>query len=321
MIEPRTNSLFLGHRHAVAALHDAAVSGRLHHGWLIGGPAGTGKATLAFRFARWLLAGGETADLSVPPEHPVFKRITAGSHADLLTIEPRLHEKTGRMQTIIAVDTVREIKGFMHLTAGEGGWRVVIVDGAELMNASAANAFLKALEEPPPRTILLLVSDAPGRLRPTIRSRCRMLQLQSLDDEDISTLLTAYAPGLPTAEAERLVALSGGSIGTALMLAAAGGVALAGMVDEALQAPLTAARAQAVADTVARSDDGYPIFMTLLRAGLARQTLRAARAAAGELAGGVALWQEMGRLEQEVMGLNLDKRAAVIVALNALHAA
>jgi len=326
LIEPRANPAFLGHQAAVASLFHAASSGRLHHGWLISGPAGIGKATLAFRFARWLLAGAATADFAVPESHPVFRRVAANTHPDLFTVERRINEKTDKLQSEIVIKTVREAIGFMHHTPAEGGWRVVIIDGAEDMNTQTANALLKLLEEPPKRAILLLVTSAPGRLLPTIRSRCRALALGNLSEAEVAALLADYAPELGASERARLAGLAEGSIGTALALAAEGGLSLAGLVEEALAAPVAPERAQSMAESIARQVEGadkFETFFALLRAGLAAQTRAAARAgdAPARLAGRVALWQEFGRLEREVVGLNLDRRAAIVVALSQLHGA
>lgn len=322
--EPRANPHFAGHAEAMAALFGAATSGRLHHGWLITGQPGIGKATLAYRFARWLLAGGENADLSVPANDPVFRRVAAGTHPDFFTVERRMNDKTDRLQTEIVIETVRQAIQFMHHTPSEGGWRVVLIDGVEDMNPKAANALLKMLEEPPARAILLLVCAAPGRLLPTIRSRCRALALSALTGAQVRGLLADYAPELRPDERDRLAGLAEGSIGTALALAAEGGVALAGLVDEALSGDVPPARAQMIADQVARAVEGtdkFEVFFTLLRAGLAARTRAQARAGvpAGDLRADVARWQELGKLGREVVGLNLDKRAAVIVALSQLH--
>jgi DNA polymerase-3 subunit delta' len=316
---PRENPEFVGHQGAVASLYHAASSGRLHHAWLIGGQVGIGKATLAYRFARWLLAGGTSADLAVPVSHPAFKRVAANTHADLLSIERRFDDKRKKMQSEIVIDTVLEVGKFLRLTAGEGGWRVVVVDGAEEMNRNAANALLKLLEEPPKRAILLLVSHAPGRLLPTIRSRCRTLNLAPLANDEVEGLLRAQAPELSRADAARIARLSEGSIGRALTLAEENGVAIAGLVDEVLAGAVAPARAQAVADTLARSEDGYEVFMSLLRSGLAAGTRAAARRNQAGLSRRVGLWEEFGKLERDVQNLNLDKRAAIIVALNQLH--
>ncbi len=322
--EPRANLRLSGHGGAVAALRHAALSGRLHHGWLLTGPKGIGKATLAYRFARWLLAGGQAEDLSVPEQSGVARRITAGTHPDLFTVERRVNQKTDKLQAEIVIATVQEASAFMRLTPAEGGWRVVIVDGAEDMNPNAANALLKLLEEPPPRAILLLTSAAPGRLLPTIRSRCRVLPMAPLPDETMRALLADYAPELAPKAHNSLVALAEGSIGTALALAAEDGLALAALVEEALDAPVAPARAQAIADTVARTVEGadrFEVFFALLRTRMAARVRAAARGGkeAGSLVPTIALWQDFGKLEREVIGLNLDKRAAIIVALGQLH--
>ena len=184
--EPRRNPDLIGHETAEQALIDSAASGRMPHAWLICGPEGIGKATLAYRFARYLLAGpqpaglfgaGETG-LYVAPDHPVFRRVAAKGHADLMTVELGADPKTGRMRGEIVVDDVRAVSEFMHMTPAEGGFRVVIVDIVDAMNRNAANALLKILEEPPPQALLLLVCHAPGRVLATIRSRCRKLVLR-----------------------------------------------------------------------------------------------------------------------------------------------
>ncbi len=270
----------------MASLYHAAISGRLHHGWLLAGPPGIGKATLAFRFARWLLAGGQRRRISpCRKARRVFRRVAAATHPDLFTVERRINAKTEKLQSEIVIATIQEASAFMRLTPAEGGWRVVVIDGAEDMNPNAANALLKLLEEPPPRAILLLATAAPGRLLPTIRSRCRMLPMAPLPEAD-----DARPAGRTTrrswscAARERLVELAEGSIGTALTLAAEDGIALAELVDEALDGPVPPARAQAIADTVARTVDGadkFETFFSLLRARLAARTRAAARAGQG----------------------------------------
>lgn len=249
-LEPRANPHLQGQEAAEKSLVAAVNSGRLHHAWLITGPVGIGKATLAFRFARFLLAagGGEGAlpppeaslfgdcpaapdrpaptYLAVAPDHPVFRRVAARGHADLITVERAVNDKTGKLRSEIVVDDVRAVGGLIGHTPAEGGWRVVIVDSADDLNRNAANALLKALEEPPVRTVLLLVSHAPGRLLPTIRSRCRRLSLQPLDAATVLSLLRRYRPELNEAEAATLTELAAGSIGQALRLADADGLAV-----------------------------------------------------------------------------------------------
>ncbi|RYI90298.1 MAG: DNA replication protein DnaC, partial [Acetobacteraceae bacterium] len=173
MSEPRTTADLVGHDDAARTLEEAALSGRMHHAWLIAGPTGVGKATLAFRFARWLLAGmppsppGETP-LFLPESHAVFRRVAAAAHADLFTMAPNTGEK-GKKEVLRAEDARAAVR-FMAMTAAEGGWRVVIVDELDRAEREVVpNILLKTLEEPPPRTVQLLVSAAPDRLLPTIR--------------------------------------------------------------------------------------------------------------------------------------------------------
>jgi DNA polymerase III subunit delta' len=329
--EPRANPILLGHEQAEATLIEALRAGRMHHAWLITGPDGVGKATLAYRFARRLLAGMPEGDtLALDSAHPVFRRVAAGSHADLLTVERAYDEKRKRMRTQIAVDDVRRISNFMSLTPAEGGWRVVVVDGAEELNQASANALLKVLEEPPPRAVLLLVCTAPGRLLPTIRSRCRRLRLDPLGSEAMDQLLASYLPDLATNERGRLATVAEGSPGRALMLAEEEGLAIAGLVDGVLAelSALKPARAYAVADTVARGENAFSNFMDLLRAGIASAVRDVVRGRADpEQSRLVALrpldawgdvWHALTRLQDETERFALDKRQAIVAGLGML---
>ncbi|MCF3948625.1 DNA polymerase III subunit delta' [Acidiphilium sp. AL] len=321
MISPRANSVLLGQDRAICELARAAMGQRLHHAWLIAGPPGIGKATLAYRFARWLLAGRASPDLALDSANPVFRRVAIGSHADLLVIERRYDEKKKRLQGEIVVDTVAEAGRFLRLTPGEGGWRVVIVDGAEALNRNAANALLKLLEEPPPRAMWLLVCHAPGRLLPTIRSRCRRLDLGPLEPAILETMLAALLPEIAPERRTRLAALAEGSIGRSLALAESDGLALAGLVDEAMGGAVAPSRAAAIADAVARAEDGFLTFTGLLRSALAAAVRAEARAGSPEpsLDARASLWQELGRIEAEVDGLNLDPRAAILTILHQIR--
>lgn len=326
MIPPRANPELFGHAAAEAALAAAMASGRMHHAWLITGPEGIGKATLAYRFARRLFAGpSPDGSLALDPAHPAFKRVAAGSHADLLVVERAVDEKTKRRRAEIVVDDARAIGHFLHLTAAEGGWRVVIVDGADVMNRNAANALLKMLEEPPPRAILLLLAASPGRLLATIRSRCRRLALDRLADALVERLLREAMPDLQ--DVAGVVALAGGSIGRALALAEGDGLACAKLAEEALGG-VPALRAHSLADAVLKLEDGFALFMTLLRARLAErvaarargQAQAAASLAASPLAACVELWQGLGALQAATEGVNLEPRQALLEAIARVRA-
>jgi DNA polymerase-3 subunit delta' len=331
MLAPRETSLFLGHEAAEAALFAAAAGQRLPHAWLIGGPRGVGKATLAFRFARFLLAAVPgAATLALDAAHPTFRRVAADTHADLLTVALAFDPVRKRMRTEITVDDVREVSAFMRLTPAEGGWRVVIVDGAEHMNRFGANALLKVLEEPPPRAVLLLVSHTPGALLPTLRSRCRALDLAPLGQGALRALLEHHLPELRPDQLGRLIALADGSLGRALTLAEGEGLAMADLAADVLdQLPrLSTARLHGVADQVGRGEAAFSTFIDLLRRALAtaiRQAARGAPDALGQklaalrpLAAWSEVWQALGRLQDETEHAYLDRRQAVVSALRLL---
>jgi DNA polymerase-3 subunit delta' len=325
---PRENPHLIGHAAAAGAMLEAMRGGRLHHAWLVTGPDGVGKATLAFRFARRLLAGG-TETLELAAGHPVFRRVAAGSHADLLTVEREWDEKKKRLKKNISADSAREIPGFLHLTPAEGGWRVVIVDGAEDMNPQSANALLKVLEEPPARAVLMLVSAAPGRLLPTIRSRCRHLALAALPDADMARVLSLYVPSMAGDARAHLAALAQGSPGRALTLAEHGGLAVAGLVDEVFEKmpgfPLL--RGYEMADSL-REEVAFDLFFSLLRGGIAGAVTAHLRGASNEVQArllglhGVdwwgAVWSRLGEIQRETEQHNLERRQGVVAGLGLL---
>jgi len=207
---------------------------RLHHAWLLRGPEGIGKATLAYRIARALIAEPAEAGLfgapeppetlDAPPDCPVRARILAGAEPQLRVLRRGLNDR-GKLRTEIVVEDVRALKGFLQMSLPDGGRRVVIVDSADELNRAAANAFLKNLEEPPARTVMLLVSHNPGGLLPTIRSRCRLLDLDPLGPDALAAALDEAGAAPPEAAAA-LAELAGGSVGRALRLMAGEGLAL-----------------------------------------------------------------------------------------------
>ncbi len=223
---PRETTILFGHRDAEAALLNAYRSGRIPHAWLIGGAKGIGKATLAYRMARFVLAHRDpfaphvqrAETLDVDPSDPVARHIAAGAHGGLLTLERTLNDK-GVMRTVITVDETRETISFFGSTAAAEGWRVCVVDTVDELNPSAANALLKILEEPPRQSLFLLVSHSPGRVLPTILSRCRRLALRPLSTPDVIKA-TAHAAGLAIGDPALIEAADAaeGSVARALTL-------------------------------------------------------------------------------------------------------
>ena len=336
---PRANPELLGHEAAEAVLRQLVDSGRLPHALLLSGPRGIGKATLAFRLARFVLSGaGEGAPpdmfgaptappepgLAVAPESGAFRRVAAGGHADLLTVERAFDPRRKRLRSEIVVDDIREVAAFLHLTAAESGWRVVIIDGADAMNRNAGNALLKILEEPPRRTLLLLVAHSPGKLLPTILSRCRHVKLAALADEAVRALLGRYAPDLDNEAAAAITDLAEGSIGRALELAGSGGLELyRTMVGLLSRRPAIDPLAlHGFADRLARADaeDSYRALEELLSQHLARRAQASARA--GHVAEAARWARARDTIAEEFArtdGLNLDRKQAILSSFFAVE--
>jgi DNA polymerase-3 subunit delta' len=292
MPHPRETPRLYGQAAAEAAFLDAFATGRLHHGWLLTGPRGIGKATLAWRIARFLLATpapGAVAEepaglfgaqepappprsLDIAPDHPVARRVLALSEPGLHLLRRGPNEKGDRLMTQIGVDEVRKLKGFFSFSAADGGHRVAIVDAADELNPNAANALLKILEEPPPRATLLLVAHQPSRLLPTIRSRCRELRLAPLWPDDMAAALAGA--GVEGSASPALATLAGGSVGEAVRILAADGLSLyAELVALLLDSPrLDRPRLLKLADSVAgRGNEArFDLVLTLLDQLMAR---------------------------------------------------
>lgn len=281
---PRMTARLLGQGQAEETFLQAFTSGRLHHGWLVSGPRGVGKATLAWRLARFLLAtpdpeGGLFAPpppetLDIPDDHPVARRIAALSEPRMFLLRRAFDEKKGKLQDVLSVDEVRKMKNFFALSAADGGRRVAIIDAVDDMNPSAANALLKLLEEPPKAVTMFLVTHQPARLLPTIRSRCRELRLGPLTPEDLSDALTMAGGEVAPEDRVALAELAGGSVGEAFRMTNLEGLALYGRLIRLMTTLPRLDRVQALAFAEAGAGRGaeaqFDLIVTLLDLFLAR---------------------------------------------------
>ena len=337
---PRMTAKLFGHTYAEQTLAGSLNQGRIHQGWLLSGPAGIGKATLAYRFARAALSRADERDhagksLAVSSQTSGSRQVRALSHPGLLLIRRPYIIKDKRFAASIPVDEVRRLRQFLSLSAERSAWRIVIVDSADELHNSAANALLKSLEEPPPRTIFLLITAEPGRLLPTIRSRCRVLTLDALNAADLRSAaaqaLEAEEKNPPSAaEWAILERLAGGSVRRALSLAFGGGTAL----NEALTKHLCDlpkcdwVALHTLSDKLApaAASQQYELFFELLSATLSR-LIRAAATRTGDpadvalavrligdakLASFAQLWETVNREKAEADALNLDRKTLIL---------
>ncbi|WP_415920079.1 DNA polymerase III subunit delta' [Tateyamaria sp. SN6-1] len=281
---PRDTTRLVGQDTAETAFLDAFTTGRLHHAWLLTGPRGVGKATLAWRIARFLLCTPDPdpddmfgaplpTSLDVAEDHPIARRIAAGAEPGLKSVHRSINDKTKRLRDQITVDDIRALGSFFQLSATDGGRRVVIIDAADEMNVNAANALLKMLEEPPARTTLLLVCHQPSRLLPTIRSRCRTLRLRTLTPDEMAEAMVQGGVDM-AAHSAALAELSGGSVGAAMRLALQDGLKLYAEIIALLGSMprLDRARALAMAEAAAArgAEQKLDLFYALLDIALTR---------------------------------------------------
>lgn len=361
-LNPRRNTHLEGHENAQKLLLDSWNSGRMHHAWLIGGLPGIGKATLAFRMARFVLTKGLPAEQEMglfgPPPDPtsllvdtgssICHRIAAGGHADLLTVQRTWDEKRKRFKRDLPVEEIRRIAPFLRLTSAEGGWRVVIVDGADQLNPSGQNAILKILEEPPSKALILLIADNVGAMLPTIRSRTRKLALEPLSEVQVKSLLFRYLPDLEEVERTALARLAEGSIGRAMELHTAGGLtlykAMLGLFDSLPR--LDIAQAYAFVDATLRGGNeeaNWVAVTELIGWWLGRIARASARGSvpaevvpgeaalvhrlmqgsqrAGNLDRWVEVWENSNHMFAKAESANLDRRQTLMSVLSRIEAA
>jgi len=343
---PEESNLWLGDPGAEQTLLDAYRSGRMHHAWLLCGPRGIGKATLAYRFARFVLAHPDptasdvasATSLSVDPEDAAFRKVAARAHPNLLVLQRGYNDERKRFYTELTVDVVRRTISFFGTTSGEPGWRIAIVDPADDMNANAANALLKNLEEPPVRSLFLIVSHSPGSLVPTIRSRCRRLNVRPLDPATIGQAIrgsTTGSAGLPDSEIQLATVLADGSLRRAIHLLQEDGIKihrdLAGLLETAPDLDVQAVHAFANRVAGRGADDAFEAFQDALCAWLDRRvrgedepdpsvTLSPAVRGA-PLETWAEVWEKVRHSSTLTDALNLDRKQAVLsILMNLAHA-
>lgn len=322
---PRDVFELVGHAEVEAEFEAARARGRLHHAWMLTGPEGVGKATFAYRAARRLLGAAsapEYGPLGASPDDAVSRQVAARSHPDLLVLE-RIGED-GKPRKVIPVDEARRLGEFFSKSPASAPHRVAIIDAADDLNVNAANAILKTLEEPPPHGVLLMMSHAPGRLLPTIRSRCRRLALASMEIEAAADFVAQRIDATPE-EALRLAKMARGAPGRAWTLAGEGAIALDDVAREILAGlpGLDPAATLAVADRF-RGPEGQAQF-NLLFERLAERAhgfaVNRLEAGSGGLDRWAQAWETLQRLPREVEGLNLDRTDALFTALADLRRA
>jgi DNA polymerase III subunit delta' len=307
--------VIVGQDRAIEQFASAWSSRKLHHAWLLAGPKGIGKASFAKAAARRVLAeaAGPPFDLhgiATEDAHPIVKLVEARSHPDFRWLERQLNDK-GNLNRNIKVEQIRELGEFLNLSAALSPWRAVVIDTVDDLETSGANALLKMLEEPPPNSLFFLVSHAPGRLLPTIRSRCRRLEFDKLDDDAMTSVLTQHAPALNDAERKRITAMSFGSAGRALAFAELG---LAKLEDAALAIlrngdPTNARRSDLATELGKRgAGERYTAFLELAPALIAREARRLDGAAQERALDAYAKARELAAVAPRV---SLDPAATV----------
>lgn len=337
-ITPQNNFFLLGQEEAEKVILDAYNSNTMHNSWLISGVKGIGKATLAYRFARFLLDekrrdNQPASTLSTNPDSSCNRLVSRKAHPDLKIVERDFIE-TDRKKVIkaikdgeamdneelralkksafIRIDDVRAINEFLSKKSSDDGWRVVVIDSIDDMNGASANALLKVLEEPPAKSILLLVSHNPGRLLPTIRSRCTKLVLKPLDNQVIASLLRRYRPGLDEAAIAGLAEISSGSIGKAINYADQGALAQYRALKDLIFAG-SRGKLDNLLDWVNQAtagEESYDLACELILKFCSDHII-----SSHDIENLAAVWEDAIKIFRQAESLNMDKKQALINVL------
>lgn len=334
-IPPRNNSYLLGFETEEQFLLNSWKNNTLHNSWLISGIEGIGKATLAYKLARFILSADyqkkdQYTSLDVSENQSIFKLISNNSHPDMKIIERDFTEtdrkkvikaiKDGeplnsnelnglKKSSVIRIDDVRSINEFLSKRSSQDGWRVVLVDSIDDMNTASANAILKVLEEPPYKTLMLLISHNPNRLLPTIKSRCAKLNLKPLKENEVASLLRRYRSQLAEKEVKSLAALSSGSIGKAIAYADNEALKVYEKLQKIIYAKqnFTIAEVLEFCDAYSADEENYNLVQELILKFIA-ENVRQTK----DLEEFVKSWEEAVKIFDETSSLNLDKKQALI---------
>jgi DNA polymerase-3 subunit delta' len=325
---PRETQMLFGQDDAEQALLENYRSGRMHHAWILGGPEGVGKATLAYRMARFVFANpdpsrvGEAGSLATAPDQAAARMVTSQSHVDLVVLRRVWNEKSKTFFSNIRVDDVRDVVRFFGTTAGAGGWRIAIIDCAEDLATAGANALLKVLEEPPPRALFLIVSHQPARLLPTIRSRCRKLVMPGLEPPDLLKAACLARPDLEGAPLQGSLPLAQGSVRRAITLASGDGVkihqSLSGLLARLPQIDVAAAHALADRCMGKGSEENFALLLSFLDDWLHQRLLAEQNAPGHRLARWAEVWDKSRSAARDVEAYNLDRKPFVLSTLSML---
>lgn len=313
---PRTTQSLVGHEAAQTEILSAWNSGRFPHAFLIGGPEGIGKATLAYKIARFMLSQppATAKSLDVPPSHPAVHQIAALSHPDFLLLRRIAPDEDKKVPTEIPVGEIRKLVKFFGSTAASGGYRVCIVDALDDLNKSGANALLKILEEPPAKSLFLLISHSPGRLLATIRSRCRKLLLRPLTTEEVTHALKNIASetgDLPLDKIAEAATASGGSVRHAFSLLLGEGLEVRGMTEKLLAAlPSPDGESLHRLGDSLRDRDGFYVFTETVEDWLAAAATEPGVSSA-RLARFAETWENVRRAGIETDAFGLDRKPFV----------
>ncbi len=322
--DPSQCEFLLGHDEALSQLFDGYRSGRMHHAWLLSGPRGIGKASLAVMFAKFLFSNPQRDNIArsfdpdtITPE--AHRQVAQGAHPQLLHLTRPWDQKGKRFKSQLSVEEIRRTQSFYGMTAGAGGWRVTIVDSIDDMNASAANALLKILEEPPRKSLFFVLSHATGRPLATIKSRCQQLPLQPLADHHIAEILGRFKIQASDADRQKAIQLSQGSVRRTIQLLESSMMKDYGIFETLMSRSATGdgndwSAAHKIAENLSRrgQEDAFHLFEDLVTGWIGDQVRKNQQSRPSELAGWADVWDKAIRSSKLADAFNLDKKQVIL---------